>query len=151
MHTFSRIAMMLLLDPRLVTRNVLRTGSNNYAGAYQGATTTTISGSSVKGEYITITAPYFFILSSYTLVSGHIPGVTGNYISSWVIAGSTDNGATYTVLDVQTNVTFTNKTVTIKLSSNTASCSTYIIVVRANKLTNTDGANIDSWNLFTYF
>ena len=130
---------------------ISRTGSNNYTGTYIGSTSTTISGTAVKGEYITITSPYSFILSSYSLVSGHRVAQTGNYITSWVIAGSSDNGTTYTRVDVQTNVTMTNGTVSIQLPLNTVSYNTYIIVVTANKLTGADGANIDSWNLFTYF
>jgi hypothetical protein len=125
-----------------------RTASNNYAanGNYQGNTNTTISGSTVAGEYMTITAPYSFVLNSYNLVTGH----RGIDVRSWVIGGSTDGGATWTTVDTQTDVTITNHTVTIQLLSNTTSYSSYIIVVTKNISSGgANGANIDSFNLFT--
>jgi hypothetical protein len=125
-----------------------RTGSNNYAanGNYQGSTTRTISGSTVAGEYMTITAPYSFVLNSYNLVTGH----RGINVRSWVIGGSTDGGATWTTVDTQTDVTITGHTVTIQLPLNTSRYNSYIIVVTKNISSGgANGANIDSFNLFT--
>jgi len=105
-----------------------------------------ISGSTVHGAYMTITAPYSFVLNSYNLVTGH----RGINVSSWVIGGSTDGGATWTTVDTQTDVTITNNTVTIQLPLNTTYYSSYIIVVTKNIPSGgANGANIDSFNLFT--
>jgi hypothetical protein len=118
----------------------------NNTGTFSGGTSTTISGSAVNGEYITINAPYSFILNSYTLVTGNRTGPIG----SWVIGGSTDGGTTWTTVDTQTSMTIVGNTITINLPSNTSSYSSYIIVVTALPSGgNARGANIDSWNLFT--
>jgi len=127
-----------------------RTASNNYAadGHYQGSTQTTISGTAVPGEYMTITAPYSFSMTSYTIVSGN----KGIPIAAWTIGGSTDGGTTYTTVDTQTNISMPGRTATIQLPSNTTAYSTYIIVVTANSSSGgANGANIDSWNLYTQF
>ena len=124
-----------------------RTASNNYAadGSYIGATTTIVDGVlSIKGEYITITAPYSFVLKSYTLVTGH----RGVPIGSWLIAGSNDGGSTWTAIDLQEAITITNYKIKISLSSNTISYNSYILIVTSNSASGSqNGANIDTWNL----
>lgn len=129
-----------------------RTASNNYRGsdgAYTGSTTSIFNGASILGEYMTITTPYYFILDSYTLVSGHrVPAPSS--VSSWRIGGSKDGGLTYSTIDVQTNVTITGNTVTIQLPPSKIAYNSYRIVVTKLTPGNTTGANIDSWNLFTY-
>lgn len=131
-----------------------RTASNNYNnggspyyGSYAGNTRSIINGQVVLGEYLTITAPYYFILNSYTIVSGHM----GSTPSAWTIAGSKDGGVTYYTIDVQTNITIVGNTITVELPSNTRAYNNYKLIVTRGNLTGTGGgANIDSWNLFTY-
>ena len=133
---------------------VSRTGSNTYdglTGVYTGTTSTTISSVSVLGEYITIIAPYSFVLKLYRLVSGNhnVDDVPAN---SWVIGGSNNGGTSWTLVDTRTNIAMPGRTAAIDLESNTASYSSYILVVTANapKVGATNAAaNIDAWNLET--
>lgn len=127
-----------------------RTGRNNYSdegnyGTINPINSTVISGSVVNGEWLTITAPYSFVLSSYSLVTGIHNTLP---INSWVIAGSLDGGRTYTTVDVQTGIT--TGTNTFKLPSNTTAYSTYKIVITKINTSYIAGAEIDSWNLFRY-
>ena len=132
-----------------------------YTTQYNGSVSTNVNGQIIKGEYITITAPYYFILNSYSLVSGHnIYKQANNYISSWVIVGSKDGGSTYHTIDVQTNVTMIDNIdaspnhgghITIDLPLNTRAYNNYRIIVTANKIgSDNDSVTIDSWDLFTY-
>lgn len=58
--------------------------------------------------------------------------------------------STWTTVDTQTDLTLINHTVTIQLPLNTTSYSSYILVVTKNIPSGgTNGANIDSFNLFT--
>jgi hypothetical protein len=125
-----------------------RTASNNYASAgnYLGVTIKRISGYTYHGEYMTITAPYSFVLDSYNLVTGH----RGVNPASWVLGGSTDEGATWTTIDAQTDIIIIGNTVTIQLPLNTTEYNSYILMVTKNASSGgNNGANIDSLNLFT--
>ena len=127
-----------------------RTARNSYGddgiygtgGAING---TTINGAVVRGEWLTITAPYSFVLSSYTLVSGIHNTLPA---TSWVVAGSLDGGATYTALDVQSGIT--TSTNTFQVLSNKTAYNTYRIVITNIKASYIAGADIEQWDLFTY-
>ena len=133
---------------------VTRTLSNTYdglTGVYTGSTSTTISSAAVLGEYITITAPYSFILKQYNLVSGN-NNIDGATATSWVIGGSNNGGTSWTHVDTRTGIAMPGRTATIDLESNTVSYSSYILVVTANAPKvgpNHAAANIDAWNLET--
>ena len=126
-----------------------RSASNNYAanGVYQGSTTTTVSGSPVLGEYVSITSPYGFVLKAYSLISSNYNGVS-TPASGWVIAGSNDGGTTYTTVDVVTNHPLPLAGYEIFNVSNITSYNTYIIII--TNITNGVGAaNIGTWNLYS--
>lgn len=126
-----------------------RSGSNNYnaSGSYTGSTTTTIGGSQIKGEYVSITAPYGIVLKSYTLISSDYNGVS-TPASGWVIGGSNDGGATYDLVDTVTNNPLPLNDYRTFNISNTTSYTTYIIVI--TNITNGIGAaNIGTWNLYS--
>lgn len=125
-----------------------RSGSNNYnvSGAYTGGTNTTVSGVPVYGEYVSITAPYGIILKAYSLISSNYNGVS-TPASGWVIAGSND-GVTYTAVDVVTNNPLPLAGYGIFNVSNTISYTTYIIII-TNITNGTGAANIGTWNIYS--
>ena len=126
-----------------------RSGSNNYAvnGVYQGTTSTIVSGSQVLGEYVSITSPYGIILKSYSLISSNYNGVS-TPASGWVIAGSNDDGMTYTTVDIITNNPLPLSSYGLFNVSNTISYTTYIIII--TNITNGTGAsNIGTWNIYS--
>jgi hypothetical protein len=126
-----------------------RSGSNNYAanGVYQGSTTTTVNGSPVSGEYVSITSPYGFVLKAYSLISANYNGVS-TPASGWVIAGSNDGGTTYTTVDVITNHPLPLGGYEIFNVSNTTSYTTYIIII-TTITSGTGAANLGTWNLYS--
>lgn len=135
---------------------------------------TTINGTVVLGEYVTITTPYYFVLNSYSLVSGHNNRAPPfPYITSWIIVGSKkgyvpydfnnfkDGDNDYHIIDTQTNVTMIDNNpddpyskgghITIDLPLNTKAYNNYRIIVTANSVSSAyRAASIDSWDLFTY-
>lgn len=127
-----------------------RSASNNYAsnatGTYQGSTSKVIGGNTVMGEYVSITAPYSFVLTAYCLISANYNGAT-NPASGWVIGGSNNGGTTYALVDSITNTPLPLGGFQVFTLANTVSYSSYIIVI-----TNVPGggsANIGTWNLYT--
>jgi hypothetical protein len=122
-----------------------RSASNNYNnGTYTGSTTTVVSGNNVMGEYVTITAPYSFILKSYSLISSNYNAVTMPFYG-WVIGGSNDAGQTYTLVHEVTNTPLPLYGYQLFNTNNTTEYSTYIIII-----TNGYGsANIGTWNIYS--
>jgi hypothetical protein len=119
--------------------------SNNYdpvTGNYLGSIHTNVGEPNpVYGEYVTITAPYSFLLTAITVVS--------QALQAWKLAGSNDGGATYTLLQTVTGANLTTDTsyATYPIIGNTTQYSTYIFIV-----TNVPGggsATLTSLNLFT--
>jgi hypothetical protein len=75
---------------------------NSSTGAYTGAFTTTISGSSYSGEWLQIQLPYKLKLTRYEITPR--PGTeTSQSPNTWKIAGSND-GTTWYLVDTQTTV-----------------------------------------------
>ena len=105
----------------------------------------------VQGAWLEITAPSAFILTSYNLL--WLNDVTASIPDDWVIAGSTDGGTTFTLVDTQTGqvATFTANGVynisSWSLPFNTAAYTTYRIVISKTS-GGTDVVGIGSWNLF---
>ena len=126
-----------------------RSASNNYGdnGNYQGNTTTVVEGSNIKGEYVSITSPYGIIMKSYSLISSNYNGVS-TPASGWVIAGSNDNGITYTTVDIITNHPLPLAGYNLFNISNTISYTTYIIII-TNITSGTGAANIGTWNIYS--
>jgi hypothetical protein len=129
-----------------------RTTINNYdtkTGKYNSDTETNINNKIIKGEWIRITAPYSFIVKSYNIVSGNYEDNKNTPIKSWTIGGSNDGGSTYTLIDEQISRTITGNKITEKLTTNTQSYNTYILIITEIAPGGGSGANIDSWNLLT--
>jgi hypothetical protein len=120
-------------------------------GIATNSLSTVVSGVTVQGAWLEITAPSAFILTSYNLL--WLNDVTASVPDDWVIAGSTDGGTTFTLVDTQTGqvATFTaNGLYNISswsLPFNTAAYTTYRIVI-SKVSAGTDVVGIGSWNLF---
>jgi len=129
-------------------------GYDGVTGIATGVTTTTVGETTVDGEYLQITAPTAFILTSYTL----LPGFHGSIPDNWIVAGSNDGGDTFTLVDTQTQtdqwILFVDQehdnvyiSLSFSLPLNTASYTTYrIIFTRVSPGTGSVG--ITTWNLF---
>jgi Concanavalin A-like lectin/glucanases superfamily len=109
-------------------------------GAYTGAVTTTISGSSVAGEWLQIQFPTAIVLKRYELTSEN--QWWGRTPKSFTVAGSND-GITWTTINTQTNSGFTavSQTISFSTSGNTTYYKYYRIVVQSI----TAGASQSSW------
>ena len=122
-----------------------------FNGMYKGTTTTIVSGKPVLGEYVSITAPYMFLLTKYSITSANYNGVS-NPAKSWVIAGSNDDGKTYTLIDTVTNSRLNlNSGAAAPISGvytiqNTVMYSTYIIII--TNVLGGGSANLGAWNLY---
>ena len=126
-----------------------RSASNNYLvdGTYSGNTTTIVDGIEIKGEYISISAPYNIILKSYSLISSNYNGVSSP-CSGWVIAGSNDGGNTYTMVDQRVNNPLPLNDYGLFTTNNIVGYSTYIIIITS--ITYGQGAaNIGTWNIYS--
>jgi hypothetical protein len=75
---------------------------NSTTGAYIGGVSTTVSGVSYSGEWLQIQLPRAIKLFNY-VISCRPSYVSSQSPNTWVIAGSND-GATWTLLDTETNV-----------------------------------------------
>jgi hypothetical protein len=76
---------------------------NTSTGAYASSTTTAISGSNYKGEWIALQLPQAIQLSAYRVFPPPSSTVgTNPSPSTWVLGGSTNN-TTWTSLHVQSN------------------------------------------------
>ena len=123
-----------------------RTASNNYdatTGNYLGSTSTTVSGTPILGEYVSITAPYSFVTSAYFVAS-----VAAN---NWTLAGSNDGGSTYTFLHDVSGANLVGNTTDFYDSrasgfTNTTAYSSYILIF--TNVPGGGGAALSLWNLF---
>ena len=114
---------------------------------------TVVSGETIYGAWLEITAPSAFVLTSYNLL--WINDIPASIPDNWVIAGSTDGGTTFTLVDTQVgqyaNAFSVNGVYNVSswsLPLNTTAYTTYRIVI--SKTTGgTDVVGIGSWNLFT--
>jgi hypothetical protein len=120
--------------------------NNNYeSGIYTGTTATNVGGNNFLGEYVKISAPYSFILKSYSLISSNYDGNT-EPIFGWVIGGSNNGGLTYTLLDQVEDTFLLPNSYQLFEPINTTAYSTYIIII-----TNSSSAkaNIGTWNIYS--
>ena len=74
--------------------------SSTTPGLYTGAVSTTVSGVAVLGEWLQLTSTSV-VISTYTIVVAD-PYINSSVPTSWVVAGSTNGGTTWTTLDTQT-------------------------------------------------
>ena len=115
--------------------------SNTYNGSY----TTTVSGSSIGGEWLQLGLPTAIVLYSYSMYNRS--GFNGNRMPySWTVAGSND-GATWTTVDVETGITWTSATQTFTTTSTTP----YLYFRMIVQVIQSNGAgnpvNIGQWTL----
>lgn len=121
-------------------------GSNGYSGAYQGATTTTVSGVSQPGEWVQIQLPNQILLSHCSISSN-----SNNYVPiSFVIAGS-NNGSTWDSLYDKTNHTWINDPVfsnhsTRNIQINAIDLYKYFRLI--SRVVGTDWIFINEWKLY---
>lgn len=105
-------------------------------GQYTGSTNTTISGTSIAGEWIQLQLQNSIVISGYSICA------TDNYNRTpytWYLAGSSD-GSTWTLIDNKTAVSFVAQQVkTFNLASTPASYNYYRLVASATQNTVTDG------------
>lgn len=100
------------------------------SGAYVGAVTTTISGSSYAGEWAQLQLPQALAVNGYTIISNYWPRAP----RSFAFAGSTD-GSTWTLLNNQsghTSATWSNLVPVTFYFANTTAYSHYRLVVTSN-------------------
>jgi hypothetical protein len=113
------------------------------SGAYTGSINTTVAGDNISGEYIEITTPNNFVLSSYRVITespviGCPPG--------WVLAGSSNGGTTFNLVDTQTGLVNTDQTHVVGLSTNSNAYSTYRLIIPIG--TGAPNNEILSWQLY---
>lgn len=86
-----------------IVNNVAGTGFySGTNGTYNGAVSTTISGSNVLGEWLQIELPHPIRLTRYSLLSRI--GIPAQSAQTWKIAGSNDN-STWTEVDSESGIT----------------------------------------------
>jgi hypothetical protein len=118
------------------------TSANTYSGSY----TTTVSGSSVGGEWLQLGFPTAIVLYSYSMYNRF--GYNGYRMPyAWTVAGSND-GTTWATVDSQTGIIWTSATQTFTTTSTT----TYLyfrLIVRAIQSNGNTGqpVNIGQWTL----
>jgi hypothetical protein len=126
---------------------------NIVSGVYNGSNNTTISSASVLGEWVQINLPTRIILRSYTLVGRQDNGwwQRRNPTTFW-IAGSNDNGVTWSNVHQQSGLTPPQPGITINVptTSNSISYSSYRLVANVIGYSNDsrDTLNFSSWNLY---
>lgn len=112
------------------------------SGVYTGSLSTNVGGVNVSGEYLQITAPVSFVLSSYQVITSTVVGTP----SAWVIAGSSNGGTTFDLLDTQTGLPNLVQLHPVSLPTNSNAYSTYRLIVTVNN--DAPDARIVAWNLY---
>lgn len=124
----------------------------DFGGGALETLSTVVSGETVFGAWLEITAPSAFVLTSYNLL--WVDGISASIPDDWVIAGSTDGGTTFTLVDTQVGQfnTFVDNGLTNvsswSLPLNTTAYTTHRIIISRTS-GGTDVVGIGSWNLFT--
>jgi hypothetical protein len=123
-------------------------GATGTSNAYSGAYTTTVSGSSIGGEWIQLGLPTSIVLYSYSMYSRAVYSNGNRMPYQWVVAGSND-GTTWATVDSQTGITWTAATQSFTTSSVTAYLY-FRLVVRAIQTGGASGnpVNIGQWTLY---
>jgi hypothetical protein len=121
-------------------------GSTSTSNAYSGLYTTTVSGSSIGGEWLQLGLPIAVVLYSYSMYNRS--GFNGHRMPyQWVVAGSND-GITWATVDSQTGITWTTATQTFTTTSTTPYLYFRMIVrdIQTGGQTN-QPVNIGQWTL----
>jgi hypothetical protein len=132
---------------RYTSLNIYDTHTN----LYKGSTRTIVNGNPVLGEYVSITTPYSFVLSSYSITSANYNGVS-NPAKAWIIGGSNDGGKTYDLVHAVNDSGLSligNEFATISKdykTYNTNMYTTYIIII--TQVLGGGAANLGAWNIY---
>ena len=128
------------------TANIWTSSStyNGTTGAYTGAVTTTVSGTSYLGEWLQIQLPTPIVLSYYYIYAN----TSTRFPKNFIIAGS-NNGSLWSLIDTETNSqVFQNNSRLFILFNNTIAYSYYRLIVQANN--NNTNVSIQEWELYGY-
>jgi len=135
--------------------------SGNYSGDPSGTSVVVSPLGTVYGEYIYIDCPVFFVLKSYSIASSYRNAIFNepDYLDasspavSWVLAGSNNGGATYTLLDEQTDQSLNpSQQATYSLPYNHLNYTRYMLIITKIGTPDepcTQGANIVALNLYS--
>jgi hypothetical protein len=129
---------------------------NNYSvqagygtgGTYTGSYSTTVSGSSIGGEWIQLKFPTAVTLRSYSMYSrGTATQSTQRMPQQWRIAGSND-GTTWTTVDSQTGITAWTSQATLSfIPSVQTSAWTYFRLIAQTLVAGPNDINMGQWTL----
>ena len=135
--------------------------SGNYTGDPSGTSIDVSPLGNVYGEYIYIDCPVFFLLKSYGIASSNRNAIfddpdyedASSPAVSWVLAGSNNGGATYTLLDEQTDQSLNpSQQSTYSLPYNDLNYTRYVLIITKIGTPDepcTQGANIVALNLYS--
>lgn len=119
---------------------------------YSGGKSTTVSGSTVNGEWIQLQVPTSFVLKGYAVTaegSYNTSSTATRTASQFVLAGSTD-GSTWTTIDSQTTqVFFSGERKIYSVSGNTTSYNYYRFIIKANNSSTADYGTLQELQLYT--
>jgi len=128
----------------------INVGYDHTSGLYTGTKVSTIvNGVPVYGEWLDISLPNQIMLGSYLLRSRN--DAWFNQIpNTWIIAGSNDGGNTWSQVDSQSNITFTQgQSQTFIINNNNTLYNKYRIIIKAVQKGVGDGdAAIYQWSLY---
>jgi hypothetical protein len=118
-------------------------GYSTTTGAYAGPFQTTVSGAIVSGEWLQINLPSAVVVDKYQLA---VP-LSSYALTSFVIAGSNDNGVTWTTVDSRSGVTsgWASGTLLSFTASAPASYRSYRLIVKTTK----DYPEVSEWVLLS--
>jgi hypothetical protein len=120
-------------------------GYNTVNGSYTGINSNVISGTTYRGEYLTLQMPTSIVLKKYSLTSGLEYSIRD--INSGVLAGST-NGTDWNLLDTQSNIFWngSNETKTFAVSNNTTPYNYYRLLATVVGNSNTNNYR-NGWSI----
>lgn len=117
---------------------------------YTGALSTTVSGTTVLGDWLQIKLPTAIVLTSYSIQARNDASYTQSP-AAWYIAGSND-GITWYQVDIQSGIAWTQNAViyfSVSAVSNPSAFSYYRIVMM-NSSSTTGFVAFCEWRLFGY-
>ena len=124
--------------------------STNGTSTYTGTTTTTVSGSAVKGEWVQILLPVSINLTSYTLYARKL--WSSRQPKGWTIAGST-NGTTWSLVDSRSNFgPFDNNGLqsTFTISTLTGPWNYFRFIMNGPAYSDAYNMSVGGWYLYGY-
>jgi len=136
--------------------NSLYQYSNTYNTTTNGTAvySTPIGSSTYYGEWLQIQLPTAIVLTSYSMY-GRVgyAGTNSRMPYTWLIAGSNDSGATWTLVDTQTaksSSTWISSQITVTFTPSTTTAYSWfrMVITELNTGGNTGQPSIGQWNLY---